>query len=117
MATNDAHDTIKNALAEMHVLKAEVKEKEERIAEIAAFFKNYEEFEQPGRYQYGEYTLVVSPNTRVDDALAREVLSNRDYQGVTKLVIDTVRAKRILTGAQYESIQKKFAHRIGVEKQ
>ncbi len=112
----DDRAVIQQALAEMYELKADIKAKEERVAELAAFFKGYDEFENPGKYQYGDYTLVVSPNTRVDDALAHSVVGDRTYAKVSKVVIDTTKAKKMLTGEQYESIQKKFAHRIGVEK-
>lgn len=114
--TESADATFARAAKQLYALKAERKALEEQEAELVAFFKGYEAFADLGEYVLGEYTIVVSKNARVDDTLARQTLTDTEYLAVSKTVVDSVKAKRLLTGEGYEKIQKKFSNKIEVRK-
>lgn len=112
---SDAHSVIAEAAEQMYRLNQQIKEFTEQRDQIAAFFKDYEEFKQPGTYKFGRFKLTVSKNQRIDEKLAKELLTPDQYLSILSVKVDSTKAKKNLTGDQYDMIQKKYAHRIGVE--
>lgn len=92
----------------------EIKRLQEENDKLKSFFKGNEAAYPVGRREVGKFYIQVTENKRVDDKLAQSALLPGDYRAVTKQVIDTATAKRVLTEDQYASIQKKYDNKIEV---
>jgi len=88
----------------------------EALAEENETIKGYFKQDNPefGKKVFGRFYIQTSRNARVDDKLAREQLTDDEYQDYSKRVIDGPVAKRFLTPAQYELIQKESAPKIEI---
>lgn len=84
---------------------------QEEQDQIKAFFKQDEP--EYGKKVFGRFYVQTTANKRVDDKLARDVLG-LEYEGITKTVVDSALAKRVLSGDDYEKIQKTFAPKIEI---
>jgi len=92
-----------------------IKELTEQNDTLKAFFKeNSEEFPVGSSTVVGKFYIKVTKNSRVDDKLARELLSVRDYNVNSKMVIDSAHAKARLAPDVYTSIQKVYENKIEV---
>lgn len=78
---------------------------------IKTYFK--QDNPEYGKKVFGRFYVQTTKNTRVDDKLAREELGDV-YPAVSKTVIDGTKAKRVLTGEQYEKIQKVYDPKIEI---
>jgi len=56
----------------------------------------------------------VSPNSRIDDGLARKVLDPKVYEDVSKLTVDTAKARALLSDAELAQIVKVYDNKIEV---
>lgn len=88
----------------------------EALAEENETIKGYFKQDNPefGKKVFGRFYIQTSRNARVDDKLAREQLDDDAYQAVSKQVVDGTKAKRVLSGDVYESIQKESAPKIEI---
>lgn len=68
-------------------------------------------YERDGRVPI---TVRVSPNTRVDDKLAREALTAEEYEAVSKRTIDTAKARAILPNNVLSRITKTYDNKVEV---
>ena len=59
--------------------------------------------------------VKVSPNKRMDDKLAREVLDEDTYNNLSKQVLDTAKARAFLNNEQIEKITKVYDNKIEVQ--
>lgn len=66
------------------------------------------------RRQVGKFYVQVSSNTRLDDGLAKKELADNLYANVSKTVLDTTKAKRVLTEETLAKITKVFDNKIEV---
>jgi len=64
-----------------------------------------------GTENYGKFYVTRSRNSRVDPKLAVALFSDRD---IFKQTVDTVKAKKVLSGDEYESIQNVFEPKIEI---
>jgi hypothetical protein len=64
--------------------------------------------------EIGKFYVKVSTNQRIDDALARKNLKVAEYNKLTKKVIDTTLARKILAEDQLAKITKVFENKIEV---
>lgn len=86
---------------------------EERIASLKNFFRDgkSEDFEREGR---PTIMVKVTPNSRIDDRLAREHLDAREYESVSKVSIDTARARAYLSDEKIAKITKHYENKVEV---
>lgn len=68
-------------------------------------------YEREGRVPI---TVRVTPNTRIDDKLARETLPDEVYESVSKRTIDTSKARAHLTSAALAKITKTYDNKVEV---
>lgn len=59
--------------------------------------------------------VKVTPNKRLDDKLAREVLDEDTYNNLSKQVLDTAKARAFLNNEQIEKITKVYDNKIEVQ--
>lgn len=87
---------------------------DEQIAELKSYFRDGKsaDFEREGR---ATIIVKVSPNKRIDDALARKNLDEATYDALSKRTIDTAKARAFLTAEQLASIEKFYDNKVEVK--
>lgn len=65
----------------------------------------------------GRPTIIVrvSPNSRIDDKLAKENLDSSVYAAVSKTVVDTAKARAFLSAAELANITKVYENKVEVK--
>lgn len=91
-----------------------IKELEERQDAIKGFFKGNPAFEAGTTVTSGKFYVRVSSNQRIDDALAKRVLTSVQYKNVSKTVVDPVKARKLLAASTVEKITKVYENRIEI---
>lgn len=91
------------------------KQIEEEIELLKGYFKERPEVYPAGAtITRGKFYVKVSENRRIDDALARKLLSGPAYRRIMKTVVDPKLARRYLAPEDVQKITKKFANRLEV---
>ena len=98
-------------------LSAQRDEIDAQIAELKDAFRGTETQVYVDETSSGRPALLVkvSPNTRMDDRLAREVLDEATYETVSKTVLDTAKARAFLTAQQIKDITKVYDNKVEVQ--
>jgi len=97
-------------------LDMQIKELTEKKETLKAFFKQRDKLYPAGtKKQVGKFELIVTSNTRVDDALAKRNLPTNRYRAVTKMSVDPVKARKYLTPEEYAQVVKTYDNRIEVK--
>lgn len=91
---------------------------EELLAENATltdyFRERNDQYPAGTKKSVGKFYIRVTKNARIDDTLARKVLTSKEYDLVSKKVVDTARAKRYLLPSVIEKITKTYENRIEI---
>lgn len=95
-------------------LKAEIEQKTEQLELLKRLFKEDDEYKVPGKYELGDYEVIVTENVRLDDTLARKELDKRTYDEVSSLKLDTRKARKLLGLTTLERITKHYEPRLEV---
>lgn len=83
--------------------------------QLKTFFKERSDAYPAGTLKrVGKFYIKVSAGTRLDDTLAQQHLSTSEYKRVSKLTLDTKKARAFLTSTTLEKITKKFENRIEI---
>ena len=92
-----------------------IKELEAENEQLKQFFKDRPEAYPAGSaLERGKFYIKITKSTRIDDKLAREHLPWAKYTRVSKQVVDTTAARRILSDAELEKITKTYDNRIEI---
>jgi hypothetical protein len=87
---------------------------DEQIASLKAEFRDgqSEDLEKDGR---PKIIVKVTPNSRIDDRLAREHLDEELYFNLSKRSIDTAKARAFLTNEDLAKITKHYENKVEVK--
>ena len=95
--------------------KLEIQRLTERVASLTQYWRQNDTgtavLTREGR---PDIIVRVSPNSRIDDKLAREQLSAQDYKRVVKSSIDTTKARALLSPEAISRITKNYDHKVEV---
>lgn len=91
-----------------------IKEIEAENEALKGFFKGNPAFEAGTTVTSGKFYVKVSTNRRIDDALARRVLTGPQYSSVSKISVDPIKARRTLPETTLAKITKVYDNRIEI---
>ena len=114
--STDDQSVLTQAAERLAAINIEIAELTEEKSVLLSAFKNPEVGLIPRveAYKFGKTDVKISDNSRLDDGLARRHLPETVYKQVSKTVLDTSTARRVLTKEQIEKISKKFDNKIEV---
>lgn len=95
----------------------EIKRLQEENDTLKAYFKERDNSYPAGtRREVGKFYVQISENTRIDDKLAKSVLSASEYNAVSNRVIDSQAARKrfMFKPDILNAITKKFDNRVEV---
>lgn len=111
----DTNTNIEQVLLKINELKAKKDQLDAQIklleAPIRAAVAEIAMTQPDGEPIYGEFSagrafVSVTRNARIDDRLARDLLTESEYERASVRKIDSKLAKKILSGEDYEAIQR-----------
>lgn len=85
----------------------------EEVAELKAVLRNTKSADYE-RENGPKIIVKVTPNTRIDDGLARKALDEDTYNTVSKQTIDTAKARAFLNDEQLAKITKTYDNKVEV---
>lgn len=92
-----------------------IQELTEENDQLKTFFKERSSTYPAGTLKrVGKFYIKVSAGTRLDDTLAQKELSAAQYKQVSKMTLDTKKARAYLNALQLEKITKKYENRIEI---
>lgn len=95
-------------------LQLEIAERQEELDTLKGYFRNTQSKDVTS--EDGPAIIVkVSPNTRIDDNLARKALDPDTYATVSKTVIDTAKARAFLDDQSLAKITKIYDNKVEVK--
>ena len=112
----DADALIMEAAREIDILGAEIKELTERRDALKSFFKGDPAFAEPGKYEYGDYIIQVSTNTRISEKKAKGFLGKDTLEMISVPKVDARRARAYLSPAVLANIVDEYDHKIEVKR-
>lgn len=93
----------------------EIKELTEQVNGLKSFFRQQEESVTLTREGRPDLFVQVTPNARLDSSLAETYLDLETWRKVSKEVLDTALARRILSPEELAKITKTFEPKIEVK--
>jgi len=114
--STDDQSVLTQAAERLAAINIAIAELTEEKSVLLSAFKNPEVGLIPRvePYKFGKTDVKISENARLDDGLARRHLSAAAYKQVSKQVLDTSAARRVLTKEQIAEISKNFDNKIEV---
>lgn len=92
-----------------------IAELQEQNEQLKSFFKGRDaEYPAGTTTERGRFYIKVSSNTRIDDTLAKRILTTSRYNNLSKSVIDPVKARRMLDADTLAKITKAYDNRIEI---
>lgn len=106
----DKHD-----LAEQIARKQlEIQKLQDEVTALKDYFRDDSGVMELGKPGRATIRVKVSPNSRIDDTLAKRVLDEPTYTALSKRVIDTTKARAFLDSETLAEITKTFDNKVEV---
>lgn len=114
--SQDDQSVLTQAAERLAAINIAIAELTEEKSVLLSAFKNPEVGLIPRvePYKFGKIDMKISENSRLDDGLAKRHLPATVYKQVSKQVLDTSAARKVLTEEQINKISKKFDNKIEV---
>lgn len=90
-----------------------IKELQEEVDTLKNYFRDEERLPAGTTFTSGKFFVKVTENKRIDDKLAQTVLGF-GYHKVTKEVVDTKKARALLSESDLAKIEKRYENKVEV---
>lgn len=95
--------TPQQAADRIYTLRQSIKDMEEEVKELAQTHFGKREVDT---YVEGPFKVIVGRNARFDPALAKELLSEEEYNSILETKPSGTKAKALLAPGEYQMLQK-----------
>lgn len=92
----------------------QIKELQEEVDVLKGYFRDEDRLPAGTLFASGKFYVKVTANERIDDSLAKTELDAFKYNTVAKRVIDTKKARALLSPEELGKIVKRYENKVEV---